>query len=477
VTYKFKSVASGSKSSTAVVREILAALLRTPVPTDAAEFRKTYRSLFRQLTIEEFRDSSGGTHIMRTGLDLFHKSIVSDAGNTLDSDISRAWTETEHKFSLIEWRGVEGSKAFPDLTHKSVDWVTNHLAEPHAAVALSSVAGTQLASEDVLIALAAGAECAPTIPWLQAGGSVVAIMRSGEGRWLRLLNETRRGSSLFVPIRWDDSDGPLPTDAATIAKYAGIDLLEDCLDIARLVGSFVASADKHKLLVGGFAYAPGAQHILVQAVQDSLMAQAGKAGAALAWLGTPTDSVAVPATVIEENLQRYAGRSFSARMRDAVWQVFGQLKRPPSDILETSAGLSFGVIDCSAEMQGPNYAISKRSQRWRACVAAADGIRTAYITTPPARTDSVLSFRILHATYQGAPKVGITPFTVEDTVQLGAQLMVARMRQGTAVTPGFDVFHSDAVHAGLWRLKYLPQSVWRAATVLGFWGYIVRNQR
>ena len=477
MTYKLMSVTSGSKSSTAVVREIVAALLSTPVPTDPAEFRKTYRSLFRQLTIEEFRDSSDGTYIMRTGLDVFHKSIVGETGNTLDSDISRAWTESAQEFSLIEWRGVEGSKAFPDLTHKSVDWVTNHLAEPHAAVALASVAGTQLASEDVLIALAAGAECAPTIPWLQAGGSVVAIMRSGEERWSRLLNETRRGSSLFIPIRWKEADGPLPSDAATIAKHAGIDLLDDCLEIARLVGSFVASANKDKLLVGGFAYAPGAQHIVVQAVQDSLMAQAGKAGTALAWLGTPTDSVAVPPTVVEENLQRYATRRIGTRVRDAVWQAFGQLKPPPSKTYETTAGVPFGVIDCSAEMQGPNYAISKRSQRWRACVAAADGIRTAYITTPPARTDSVLSFRILHATYQGAPKVGITPFTVEDTVQLGAQLMVARMRQGTAVTPGFDVFHSDAVHAGLWRLKYLPQSVWRAATVMGFWGYIVRNQR
>ena len=142
---------------------------------------------------------------------------------------------------------------------------------------------------------------------------------------------------------------------------------------------------------------------------------------------------------------------------------------PPKVSLFNAAQQTLATRDCSSTMQGPNYVMAKRAQRWRAYLSAINGMPVAYCVTPPARTHSVLDFNILHATYRGAPRFGLRPFDVPTTKMLSAATLAYQV-ENPVVFDEHDptALHMKyAVHAGIWRLKYETDSVWVPATVRG----------
>ena len=60
--------------------------------------------------------------------------------------------------------------------------------------------------------------------------------------------------------------------------------------------------------------------------------------------------------------------------------------------------------------QGPNYALAKRLQRWRATVARDGGATVSMNVAPPTRTRSVTKNRVLAAAYAGAGRFGVEVF-------------------------------------------------------------------
>ncbi|MFM1956969.1 MAG: hypothetical protein RLZ41_368, partial [Actinomycetota bacterium] len=159
-------------------------------------------------------------------------------------------------------------------------------------------------------------------------------------------------------------------------------------------------------------------------------------------------------------------RGAGVRLRDFILGM----RRNSGEFFESRFGEKLALIDPTSSVQGSSYALAKRSQRWRAYLANSQGVKVSYAVAPPARTWSVLSFRALNATYRGASKFGMQPFTVSDAT-LATTALLIRDLHGPMPQRGSTALHSEsAIHGGLWRLVYRPAQVWTRATLIGWRG-------
>jgi hypothetical protein len=201
---------------------------------------------------------------------------------------------------------------------------------------------------------------------------------------------------------------------------------------------------------------------------------AARPDVSLAFLATPTDAFAVPAEVVADSRRRYEERTTVRRL--ARLGSAGRLFRPnyPPGPAGTATPGPGGVNDSLVPQQGPNYALAKRIQRWRALVARADGHVVSLNVAPATRTRSVMRNRALAAAYAGAHRFGVEVFDPSTSNTLMAALLVHDLRhEGAAARPGtplshpLELFWQGANHGGLWRNAFEPRSVLGLAVALG----------
>ena len=126
-------------------------------------------------------------------------------------------------------------------------------------------------------------------------------------------------------------------------------------------------------------------------------------------------------------------------------------------------------IDAIFAQQGPNYALAKRLQRWRATVAREAGTTVSLNVAPPTRTRSVTKNRTLAAAYAGAHWFGAEVFEPAATRTLMAALLVHDLR--AAGPPQAHPWQDEAqaaAHGGLWRIAYAQRSALGLAALLGY---------
>lgn len=485
----FTDVSTGERiGSTLLARNILLAATRE-VDSElnhkiqqVRNWRKDYLGVYRALAKTEFHQEQNGLEIARVGLGQLAKSIRDDQGRDLNQIVEAGWVGDAQVETFII-SGVGPAKpllvsGISSLTDAAQIWSHEKLAEPGLVGAFKFLdAHKKLPiAMDLLIALAGGAEYAPTKNWLTVGGTVAVVARSNPERWIDLIRHARNsGGTLLVPVlksRVLESAISLTDEA--IAQNAGLDICDDAQALSGWVAA-LSMTRKERIVLGQYAYAPGAKHILVQAVQDALAAKVcTKLPAnriALAWLATPTDSTAVPAEVLEDALSRYAARPSAIKFRDLVLGM----RKTKGEFFETRFGEKLALIDPTSTLQGSSYALAKRTQRWRAYLANSQGVKVSYAIAPPARTASVFSFRLLRATFRGAPAFGVQAFAVADANVASTALLI-RDLHGPMPHRGSTALHTEsAIHGGLWRMIYLPKSVWNKATLIGWLGLFTRS--
>jgi hypothetical protein len=221
-------------------------------------------------------------------------------------------------------------------------------------------------------------------------------------------------------------------------------------------------------VLGNYVYADGAANVAVCAAADALTVrlQAARDDVALAFLATPTDVYAVPSDAVTWSVRAYAARSPAAKL--ASWPLHaasgGRLLRRAY-----APGADPGISDTLVAQQGPNYALAKRLQRWRATAAREAGTAVSLNVAPPTRTRSVTKNRVLAAAYVGAHWFGAEMFEPATTRTLMAALLVHDLQAGQPARahPWQDEAHA-AAHGGLWRIAYAPRSALVLAALLGY---------
>ena len=221
-------------------------------------------------------------------------------------------------------------------------------------------------------------------------------------------------------------------------------------------------------MLGNYVYADGGANVAVCAAADALTMrlQAARGDVALAFLATPTDVFAVPADAVAQSVRAYGERSRTAKLAGRPLRAVsrGRLLRRAY-----VPGADPGSNDSLVPQQGPNYALAKRLQRWRATVAREAGTTVSLNVAPPTRTRSVTKNRTLAAAYAGAHRFGAEVFEPATTRVLMAALLVHDLRATGPVHahPWQDEAYA-AAHGGLWRIAYAPRSALGLAALLGY---------
>ncbi len=350
-----------------------------------------------------------------------------------------------------------------DLRRRLDDWAEAGVLEPAAAQAVSDVMDhpdwLRLEGRTVAV-LGAGAEMGPLPSLLAWGATVAAVDLPRPELWQRLLDTARqRAGTLLMPVPPGSEQG----SDAQLAQLAGADLLTGVAEVSDWLGEIPGP-----LVVGNYAYADGAEHVRVSTAVDVLTQRllARREDVALAFLATPTDVFAVPVEAVQQSVDRYGHRSLPAKMvgRPLRTLTRGRLMQraylPHADP---------GICDSLVPVQGPNYALAKRIQRWRAAVHRAQGGDVSFHVAPSTRTRSVVKNRALSAAYAGARRFGVEIFEPETANTLMAALLVHDLH--TPMPQHAHPWQDEAfaaVHGGLWRAAYAPRSVLGIAAVLGY---------
>jgi hypothetical protein len=484
----FPVSADGRRSTSALGRTVVADALSQVDPAGAADaeretnWRSGYPAHFRRLIEAGLPSRQAALSVARGGLESLHRRMrvvgPGDEETALDALVSAPAQSGLATVAVTGTGAAEGELSVPyrgerlrgsDLLRRLGAWVTAGVIEPSCAEAIEAVAaqpGWLALPGRTVVVLGAGAEVGPLPVLLSWGVRVIGIDLPSPLIWERALETARRsGGTLLVPVTEPQPDlRPEEGYGEDLAQRAGLDLTSDIPAVA----DWLAGIDG-PLVLGNYVYADGAANVRVCCAVDALTVrlQAERSDVALAFLATPTDVFAVPADAVAQSAGAYTNRSLMAKLGGWPLRTLsgGRLLHrayPPE--------ADPGICDSLIPQQGPNYALAKRLQRWRAAIARDGGATVSMNVAPPTRTRSVLKNRALAAGYAGAHRFGVEVFEPATTKTLMAALLVHDLHASDSPAqahPWQDEAHA-AAHGGLWRGAYTPRSVLSIATLLGY---------
>ncbi len=479
----------GRRSTSALGRSVVADALRPVDPDGAAaaeherDWRRGYLRHFRRLIEAGLPSPDAALDVAREGLSSLYRQmrlvaadqselglehvIKASPAGPAPTTVTVAGAAAPERELVIPYRDQQLSG--DALLRQLDDWVGRGIIEPSCVEAIRAVAThpewLALPGQTVVV-LGAGAEVGPLSVLLSWGVNAIGVDLPSAPLWSRVLETARHSAgTLKVPVAGLPGDTGSPREVGLdLAQSAGLDLAADI----PMVADWLATVDG-PLVLGNYVYADGAANVRVASAVDALTVrlQAARPDVALAFLATPTDVFAVPPEAVAESCRRFAARPMAAKLASATTggRLFKQAYVPGA-----AEDGGPGINDSFIAQQGPNYALAKRLQRWRATVARHDGARVSLNVAPPTKTRSVTKNRALAAAYEGAPRFGVEAFAPATTRALMAALLVHDLCAGdnpARAHPWQDEAHA-AAHGGLWRIPYAPRSALPVAAMLGY---------
>ncbi len=456
-----------SESTSAAARAIMGDALRKADPVGAraveneTNWRRNYLGHFRRALEAGIGEAPAAHSIAADGLRSARDQMrVGD--ERLDDAISKTrLTQVFHTQTIKGDSDIETDLTLPyrgeRLSGKALlgqldQWVTDGVITQSCSEAVQTVMDNpewMRLDGDTMVVLGAGAEMGPYRALMRWGASCVALDLPRTDVQSRISEyATESAGRLHVPAR--------------IVTNGDADVGADLVTELPAVAEWLDHIDG-RLVLGNYCYADGGTHVRVTMAADALATHLieSRPDTALAFLATPTDVFAVPAEEVAMANAAYASRSL---LRTPLRLVSGgrllQRNYPP--------GADPGINDALVPQQGPNYALAKRLQRWRATTARHEGTTVSMNVAPATRTRSVVKNKALAAAYAGAHRFGVEVFDPATSNTLMAALLVHDLRSGAApqAEPWQDEAN-NAAHGGLWTSAYHPRSALGLAAVLG----------
>jgi hypothetical protein len=483
----FPASPDGRRSTSALGRSVVADALREADKSGALaaerekNWRKGYLAHFRRLIEAGLPSREAAVVVAQDGLESLHRRMRVIGGDGTETGLDAVRSAPARSFpATLTVPGTgqpdrqllvpyQGERLHGDPLLRRLDaWVAAGIIEPSCAEAVRAVVAhpewLPLPGQTAVV-LGAGAEIGPLSTLLSWGARAIGVDLPSPAIWARVLDMAHRsGGTLEIPVAdREAAQRPGASDDDSLAQNAGLDLAGDIPTAA----DWIASVDG-PLVLGNYVYADGAANVRVSSAVDALTVrlQAARPDVTLAFLATPTDVFAVPDDAIERSRRAYAARPAAVKMASLPLRALsgGRLLRRAylTDAVP-------GINDSLVAQQGPNYALAKRLQRWRATVARQDGATVSLNVAPPTRTRSVLKNRALAAAYAGAHHFGVQAFEPATTRVLMAALLVHDLYSGS---PAHEHPWQDEAYAaapgGLWRIPYAPRSALMIAALMGY---------
>ena len=479
-------------SSSKAGRAIIAAALANVAPHSSAQaqseknWRKLYTVHFKQLVEQGLSSPEASLKIAEDGLAQAHQTFefYRDGQKHLLQEVFslpagqlHTFKLTGHSKSAPEWYvPYQGQKLQGDALLEQIErWETQGIMETsHANALRECVVNPEWfdLSDRTTVLFGAASEAGP-LTWLAKWkANIVAIDLPNSRVWGKIIDTVSQGNAtLYAPCT---KDLPADTSPNILKEKLGANLLTQIPEIAKWLLQFETDLD-----LAAIAYLDGEKHVRVSMAMDAIMHYVSqqKANTSLMYMCTPTDVYAVPAEVIEASKEKYAERS---KAQTLISKSVATLSRKHffqknSHELIQSGDQAYGICDCLVVEQGPNYALAKRIQQWRATLARAQGQRVSINIAPSTTTHSVTKNPLLKAAFNGASLFDVEAFAPETTNALMAALWIHDLRNPESVAnPEVELNHPlelmmhGANHGGLWRVAYLARTALPFAALYGF---------
>lgn len=459
-----------SESTSSAARAIMGDALRKADPVGArgveneTNWRRNYLGHFRRALEAGIGEVPAAHSIAADGLRSARDQMRVGDERLDDAIPNTALTQVFHTQTIKGDGEIETELTLPyrgerlrgkALLDQLDEWVTRGVITQSCSEAVRTVIDNpewMRLEGDTMVVLGAGAEMGPYRALMRWGATCVALDLPRTDVQSRISDYAAESAGrLHVPAR--------------IVTNGGADVGADLITELPAVAEWLDHIDG-RLVLGNYCYADGGTHVRVTMAADALATHLihNRPDTALAFLATPTDVFAVPAHEVEMANAAYDARTVSKVLRTPLRVASrGRLLQrnyPP--------GADPGINDALVPQQGPNYALAKRLQRWRATTARHEGTTVSMNVAPATRTRSVVKNKALAAAYAGAHRFGVEVFDPATSNTLMAALLVHDLRAGAdpQAEPWQDEAN-NAAHGGLWTSAYHPRSALGLAAVLG----------
>ena len=504
--------AKGGRSTTEAGKKILAAAFRGAGPegeklASAVEkernFRFNYQKHYMKLVRLSCSDANISLNVAKAGSIYMHKNFKfidpeTKKEENFEEYMSQASQRGTFHIGRIQGRGTKGGSPLTvpykgdmlsgeKLKAQLNKWQSYGTIESDAAMAISAVAEGNLDLSGHHFALiGAGSAMGPFYKLLEHGATVVCIDIPGkwgerpQGMWKRLLEAARSSpGEIIVPLSRPQSECASDDD---LLEAIGCNLTEQP---AQILNFLTEIAPGKSLTVGNYTYLDGDLHVKLSLAADAVIKGLceSRKGTCVAFLCTPTDI-----HIINDQSHAAATENFGmhpGRLLEGLIHVlsFGKmLQKNALKPVPTADGGSLKIVDGLSVAQGPNYALAKRLQHWRAQICYENGNTVSSNVAPSTATLSVVSNRSFGWAYGGMPY--FKPYEIfqqETTNALMASVLISDVtKKDSVANPAnrkkfnikntLEIFKYNSVHGGVWRAAYKVDSIGETSVLIHFLG-------
>lgn len=450
-------------------------------------WRKAYPKYFKALVQAGIARVEHPIQIAQQGLHKAHTSFefYREGKKHLLKDIMQLPVESLHTVKIQgesqaapEWYvPYHGKKLQGDALLTQIQkWQDAGIVEPSHADALREVHAHPEwfdLSDRTLVLFGAASEAGP-LTWLARWkANIIAVDLPNTRVWGKILSTIRQGNAtLYAPCTEALSADTAPTE---LEKKLGANLLTQTPEIAHWLAQ-----NKQPLDLAAIAYLDGEKHVRVSMAMDSIMQHVSsqKADTSLMFMCTPTDAYAIPKEIVDASQDKFLQRSNLQKVLTkgvSTLSLKHFFQENEATLIPSDNGQAYGIADCLVVEQGPNYALAKRLQQWRATLARHNGQRVSINIAPSTTTHSVTKNPLLKAAFNGARLFDVESFNPETTNAIMAALWIYDLRSPNSVAnPKNELEHplelmmKGANHGGLWRVAYLARTALPFAALYGF---------
>jgi len=515
---------NGQRSTSEAGKAVLCAAITAGediVPVAAAKarternWRFKYKTHFKSMFLESLKSPEKALSVAKAGADFLHNNFQF---RRKDGSVVAFKTEMERKDTCFVGTarvGGEGEKLseltvpYKPWTQRSPGkilkgddvkaladrWANYGTIEPDAAASIKAVVDNPKLldlSNHYFVLIGAGSAMGPFNKLMELGANIIALDIPGAwerpGRpsvWRRLMKTAKasKGKMIF-PLNKKMSECKGEDD---IVKAAGANLMEQPADILNWLMSLPEVKDsKNHITIGNYTYLDGALHVKLSVCADAIMKELADrrpvGTTSLAYLCTPTDMHVITdeaSKAAEANYNSFLLKPLGAMVETALQKLSGG-KWLRSNIWRTDLPLVDGLI----VNQGPNYALAKRLQHWRAIIAYSKGVPVSTNIAPSTATISVVRATTFKWAYGGIPY--FKPYEIFDQETTNAVMTAAliydikckdsaaypsnREKKQTSVKNPLELFKYNSFHGGVWRSPYTMDSLGVTSVIIYFMG-------
>ena len=358
----------------------------------------------------------------------------------LEKDHLRQQLEKWTKLGVIE---PTASKSFTNFLNHELEYIEN-------------------LQNHLFVVMGAGAAMGPFKILLDLGLNVVAIDLNRPEIWERLIKYAQ------------DSPGQMFFPEREKGKY-GANIISEFPSIAHWL---VDLHPNQPMTIGNYAYVDGGLFVKIACAQDCISQYVYKhrtqSETSLAYLCSPTDAFLWPKAAVDASSNAYNNRGMFAKVSNGI--SFDRFCKSNVEQMPNPINGNY-IIECFVTQQGPNYAIAKRIQHWRAIVAKEDDhVPVSTNIAPSSSTKSVTSNSLLAAAYEGTeyfPPIEI--FEPETSNHVMTAMLLndicdknsVAYPNGKALSNPLYIFSEGSWHGGFWRSPFQLSSLVELSAVIG----------